>query len=68
MKRQYIAPQLQTVNVRLYSSVLGGIGIGEISQGIGGDVWNDAKETAFDDFDTEEDIWSGRQTKDVWER
>ena len=69
MKRQYIAPQLQTVNVRLYSSVLGGIGIGEISQGIGGDdEWNDAKETSFDAFDTEEDIWSGHQTKDAWER
>lgn len=69
MKKQYIAPQLQTVNVRLYSSVLDDIGLGGRSQGIGGDdEWNDAKETAFDAFDTEEDIWSGRQTKDVWER
>ena len=69
MKKQYIAPQLQTVNVRLYSSVLDDIGWGKNSQGIGGgNEWNDAKETAFDAFDTEEDIWSGHKTKDVWER
>ena len=69
MKKQYIAPHLQTVNVRLYSSVLDEGGIGKNSQGIGGEnEWNDAKGTDFDDFNSEEDIWSGTQTMDVWER
>lgn len=69
MKKQYIAPQLQTVNVRLYSSVLDEGHFGRNSQGIGGDEeWNDAKQTDFDDFNSEEDIWSGQQTKDAWER
>ena len=29
---------------------------------------SDAKGTDFDDFNSEEDIWSGTQTMDVWER
>ena len=67
MKKQYIEPITEVVNVRLLSSVLqeGDPVIVGGSYGAGG---MDAKETAFDDFDTEEDIWSGRQMKDVWER
>ena len=71
MKKNYIAPATETVNVRLYSSVLDGMDIGPQSDvAAGGDDpgFGDAKETAFDIFDTEEDIWSGRQMKDVWER
>lgn len=71
MKKNYIAPITEKVNVRLFKSVLDGSSYGPYSYiTAGGDDPNfgDAKETAFDAFDTEEDIWSGRQMKDVWER
>lgn len=67
MKKQYIEPITEVVNVRLLSSVL--------QEGdpviVGGSYGTDelgAKKLDFEEFDTEEDIWSGRQTKDVWER
>ena len=46
MKKQYVTPLMDIVNVRLYSSVLQeNAGVGTNSQGIGGDEeWNDAKE------------------------
>ena len=65
MKRQYLKPDTEIVKVRLKGSVLEDPSLHDRSVIAGG---MDAKETAFDDFDTEEDIWSGRQTKDVWER
>lgn len=71
MKKIYIKPSTETVNVRLYSSVLDEGHHGKWSNGAaGGDElgWGDAKEGNFDDFNSEEDIWSGRQTKDAWER
>ena len=71
MKKKYMIPQTETVNVRLNSSVLDGTHFGRTSQGIGGEnEWNDAKEQSFDDFNSEEDIWGGSkvQMKDVWER
>ena len=69
MKKKYMIPQTETVNVRLNSSVLDGMPFGRTSQGIGGEnEWNDAKEVNMDDFNSEEDIWGGRQMKDAWER
>ena len=65
MKRQYLKPDTEIVKVRLKGSVLEDPSLHDRSVIAGG---MDAKETAFDDFDTEEDIWSGRQMKDVWER
>lgn len=75
MKKQYVIPQTETVNVRLFSSVLDNGDMGRWSQGNGNsgnegddEQFGDAKKTVFDAFDTEEDIWAGRQMKDVWER
>ena len=75
MKKKYMIPQTEMVNIRLLSSFLDTGGFGRWSQGNGNtgnegdpEEFGDAKETAFDAFDTEEDIWSGRQMKDVWER
>ncbi|MBR4699269.1 MAG: hypothetical protein IKP16_04910 [Prevotella sp.] len=76
MKKKYMIPQTEMVNIRLLSSFLDDTGgFGRWSQGNGNtgneddpEEFGDAKETAFDIFDTEEDIWSGRQTKDAWER
>ena len=67
MKKEYIVPVVEIVNVRLFGSVMEEVPIGRPSQ-VGTSM--DAKETAFDDFDTEEDIWGGNsiQMKDVWER
>ncbi len=66
MKKEYIVPVVEIVNVRLFGSVMEDeLPMGRDSQ-VG--ITMDAKETAFDAFDTEEDIWSGRQMKDVWER
>lgn len=66
MKRQYLKPDTEIVKVRLKGSVLGDPYLHDKSVIAGG---MDAKENDFfEDFDTEEDIWSGRQTKDVWER
>ena len=69
MKKQYVIPQTETVNIRLVSSVLEPDGYGAWSQGAGnGDDYADAKQTDFDDFNVEEDIWADRPMKDVWER
>ena len=69
MKKQYVIPQTETVNIRLLSSVLEPDGYAPWSQGAGnGDDYADAKETDFDDFNAEEDIWADRPMKDVWER
>jgi hypothetical protein len=67
MKKQYIEPITEVVNVRLLSSVLqeGDPGIHKWSDGA--DELG-AKKLDFEEFDTEEDIWSGHQTKDAWER
>ena len=70
MKKDYIQPYTETVNVRLNSSVLQNDNDIPV---VGGSFYTDEglgkkAELDFDDFDTEEDIWSGRQTKDVWER
>ena len=68
MKKDYIQPYTETVNVRLRGSLLDDeIPVVEGSfytdEGLGkkGDI-------DFEDFNSEEDIWAGRQTKDVWER
>ena len=66
MKKEYIVPVVEIINVRLFGSVMEDeLPMGRDSQ-VGRTM--DAKETALDAFDTEEDIWSGRQMKDVWER
>lgn len=66
MKKEYIVPVVEIVNVRLFGSVMEDeLPMGRDSQ-VG--ITMDAKETAFDDFNSEEDIWSGHKTKDVWER
>lgn len=65
MKKQYIEPITEVVNVKLLCSVLDDPGIADGS--FGTDELG-AKKLDFEDFDTEEDIWSGRQMKDVWER
>ena len=69
MKKKYMIPQTETVNVRLISSVLDGIDFGRASQGIGGDdEWNDAKENDgfFDMDDNFGDIWDENEPKDPW--
>jgi hypothetical protein len=67
MKKIYITPYTEVVNVKLINSVLGP---GDLP--IGHSPFAEdplAKENDFfEDFDSEEDIWSGRQMKDVWER
>ena len=58
MKKIYIKPNTDTVNVRLYSSVLDEAPYGKWSQGAaGGDDpgYGDAKENNLDFWD--EDIW-----------
>ena len=69
MKKIYKKPSAEMVNVKMLGSVLD-----DPNPQPGG--WSkytlegDAKETTFDAFDTEEDIWGGNtiQPKDVWER
>lgn len=67
MKKIYRKPSAEVVNIRLIGSILD-----DPNPTVGGysniTLDGDAKETAFDAFDTEEDIWAGRQMKDVWER
>ena len=65
MKKQYIVPVVEVVNVHLQKSVLEDVGMGPDSV-VGTTM--DAKDQNFDDFNSEEDIWGGRQMKDVWER
>ena len=67
MKKDYIQPYTETVNVRLKGSILEDLPVVDGSyytdEGLGkkGDL-------DFEDFNSEEDIWGGRQMKDVWER
>ena len=69
MKKNYIVPVIEVVNVHLLGSVLEGE-----TTGLGPDstvaTTMDAKQTDFEDFNSEEDIWGGNsiQMKDVWER
>ena len=69
MKKIYIKPNTETVNVRLYSSVLDEAPYGKWSQGAaGGDEpgWGDAKENNLDFGD----IWSEEDNNsnpyDMW--
>ena len=68
MKKNYIVPVIEVVNVRLLGSILEG------EPNLGPDsmvgTTMDAKQTDFEDFNSEEDIWGGNsiQMKDVWER
>lgn len=69
MKKIYIKPDTETVNVYLYSSVLGDPGVAEWSNGV---EELGAKEQG-DFFDLEEDdafgdIWgTDEEPKDLWE-
>ncbi len=66
MKKIYKTPITETVNVRLYSSVLDDPGLHNESQIAGG---MDAKENnlIFDDDDTFGDIWgTDEDPKDLW--
>ena len=72
MKKDYIQPYTESVNVRLNSSVLQNNndipvvnGSFYTDQGLGKKADLD-----FDDLNSEEDIWGGQniQMKDVWER
>ena len=67
MKKIYKKPSAEVVNVRLIGSIMDdpNPGVGDYSNIT---LDGDAKETSFDDFNSEEDIWSGHKTKDVWER
>ena len=67
MNKNYIQPNTEIVQVRLRGSVLDDIPVVDGSyytdEGLGkkGDL-------DFEDFNSEADIWGGRQMKDVWER
>lgn len=70
MKKIYIKPNTETVNVRLYSSVLDEAPYGKWSQGAaGGDEpgWGDAKEN---NLLWEDDLWddgdSNSNPYDMW--
>ena len=62
-KKTYIAPE--TVKVTSFTT-MHFFAVSKEEYGYGGDA--EAKKIDFDDFNSEEDIWSGRQTKDAWER
>lgn len=67
MKKQYKKPLTESVKVKLFNSILQNIEVITNSRDVSDD--GEAKENDFfEDFDTEEDIWAGRQMKDVWER
>ena len=67
MKKQYSKPVIESVKVKLFNSILQDIGVINTSRDVSDD--GEAKgNNFFEDFDSEEDIWSGRQMKDVWER
>lgn len=67
MKKQYKKPLTESVKVKLFNSILQNIDVITNSRDVSDD--GEAKRNNyFEDFDTEEDIWSGRQMKDVWER
>lgn len=67
MKKQYSKPVIESVKVKLFNSILQDIGVINTSRDVSDDGC--AKQNNyFEDFDSEEDIWSGRQMKDVWER
>lgn len=74
MKKIYIKPNTDTVNVHLHSSVLDEAPYGKWSQGAaGGDEpgWGDAKENGgFDLEDSFGDIWgdpnAGNDPYDLW--
>ena len=67
MKKIYKKPSAEVVNVRLICSILDDPdpGVGTYSNVT---FDGDAKKADFEDFNSEEDIWGGRQMKDVWER
>ena len=74
MKKIYKTPITETVNVRLYSSILqdGQGNLGEWSKGAaGGDEegWGDAKENNgfFDMDDSFGDTWDEEEAKGLWE-
>lgn len=62
-KKTYIAPE--TIAVRSFTT-MHFFAVSKEEYGYGGD--SDAKKLDMDDFNSEEDIWGGRQMKDVWER
>ena len=69
MKKDYIQPYTESVNVRLNRSILDELPV------VGGSFYTDEglgkkADLDFDDFNSEEDIWGGQsiQMKDVWER
>ena len=69
MKKIYVRPTTDVVNVRLTGSVLDTIDVGGWSERARpGDSFGKENNFDFDDFNSEEDIWSGHQTKDAWER
>ena len=70
MKKDYIQPYTETVNVRLKGSILEGE-IDVIRESFYTDEYLGKKgDIDFEDFNSEEDIWGGNsiQMKDVWER
>ena len=68
MKMIYVKPSAEVVNVKLSGSVMGGEGTPVINSPVADPSDSFAKEIDFDNFNSEEDIWAGRQMKDVWER
>ena len=62
-KKKYIAPLTETSLVTIENHMM----VTSYEEGID-PGHSDAKEINFDDFNSEEDIWSGHQTKDAWER
>ena len=67
MKKNYISPVSEVIRIKLKNSILDDIPVVIGSRGARPED-SFAKENNFDDFYSEEDIWSGHQTKDVWER
>ena len=67
MKKQYIVPQAETVNVRLQNSVLDSIGQGQWSKGAAGDNegYADAKESEFEEESlinpTQPNLWDDNE-------
>ena len=62
-KKKYIAPLTEISHIAIERHMMATSKEEWIDPG-----HSDAKEIDFDDFNSEEDIWSGHQTKDAWER
>lgn len=67
MKKIYLSPVTETVNVKLYGSILDGIGVIDNSHDVSDDGEAKQNNLLFED-DTFGDIWGSEDdnTKDLW--